>query len=238
MNNTPSALIVDDDVMFSEGVQHYLALREMQAYHVRNASEMFEEISSVPYPLILLDWHLRDESNTIELAAKLCRQHKVLIVSDSASRYQQRLALEVGSHGYLDKAYPLQRLHQAICTILGGGSDFPDVMPPNSFQYHSRPLPALKKHEIQMLICFMCQPKSPYKKMAESLSLSEAWLKECMVSLYRKFKVNSSEQMFLALQKYGLLPVITPRMAALSLQQAGIQDALLIWEQGAVVNQH
>ena len=222
MTNSPliEVLLIDDDIMFAEGVRNFFEQSNMQVAIVSNEKEMRKNLKAGKYPLALLDWNLRDGSHPLESIAILQRAKcRIIVVSDSASGQQQRLCIQAGAHGYIEKGNPILRLLQAAKSVLQNGLDFHDNFPDSLVDLTEAALPELKEHEIDMLIQYICNPLISYKQIALAINSGESWVKECMPSICRKFGAVNKDQLYSALQRHGIIPIVTPKMAELALRR-------------------
>lgn len=219
-------LLIDDDTMFAEGVRHFFETADIKTNIVANAKEMQKIVKSRKFSLAFLDWNLRDGSHPLESIAILRKAKcKVVVTSDSANGQQQRACLQGGAHGYVEKGNPRLRLLQSVQMVLKNQLDFQDNYADSQDAATTLSLPELKEYEEQMLIQYICNPLLSYKQIAHAINASEAWVKECMPAICRKFGVPNKDQLYPALQRYGIIPVMTPTMAALALKRPAMLEA-------------
>ncbi len=212
--------------MFAEGVRHFFDTADIKTTIVANAKEMQKIVKTRKFALAFLDWNLRDGSHPLESIAILRKAKcKVVVTSDSASGQQQRACLQGGAQGYVEKGNPQLRLLQSVQMVMNNQLDFQDNYADSEDASDTPNVPELKEYEEQMLIQYICNPLLSYKQIAHAINASEAWVKESMPAICRKFGAMNKEQLYPALQRYGIIPVITPKMAALALKRPAMLDA-------------
>ena len=117
-------LIVDDQVLFREGLRSLLALEPDfevvgQAGHVQEA---IERISQLQPDVVLLDLSLADGSGFDVLRAVASRQSQTAIVILTIHDYERYMieAIRLGARGYLQKGMPFSSLVAALRGIQRG----------------------------------------------------------------------------------------------------------------------
>jgi len=125
-------LIIDDHLLFSAGLQ--LLLRDTPGVGavdcVASGGEAVQRAATVPYQLVLLDWHLGREPSGEALIAQLREalpQAHVVIVSGEVHPDLVRESIEAGAVGFVPKESSPAAMIQALQVVANGGISLPSA---------------------------------------------------------------------------------------------------------------
>jgi two-component system, NarL family, nitrate/nitrite response regulator NarL len=193
-------LLVDDHPLFGVGFAHAL----QQARHglrVKTALTLTEGLAwaeaALP-DLVLIDYRLRSSDGLDGLAGlrrfaqQLPLVPRLLISGDEDAVLAQR-ARTAGASGCLGKSLPIERLLQAIDTVLDGGECFP-----------SRPgAPAPTARQLEVL-GLLGQGKLN-KQIADELGIAERTVKLHLTALFELLQARNRTQLLARAKDTGLL---------------------------------
>jgi two-component system nitrate/nitrite response regulator NarL len=128
------ALVIDDEQLVLEGLEAFLqaALPELSLDKTADVNTALQLAASVPYELLLLDWHLVDQDGHAldgrtmvqGLRAQGCKA-PILVVSGDDRADWPALLFELGLSGVVTKSASGARLVDAIQIAIRGGIYLP-----------------------------------------------------------------------------------------------------------------
>ena len=148
-------LVIDDEQLVLEGLEAFLqaALPEATLDKTADAAAAVRLSSSVPYEVVLLDWHLRDgESGAPVDPRQLILQMRqagcgsaIIVVSGDEQLPWAQLVLDLGLSGYVPKVAPGSTLLAAIQVAQHGGVYLPALAlnQQSSVPYRRTPAPVV-----------------------------------------------------------------------------------------------
>ena len=131
----------------------------------------------------------------------------VIIVSATDDALTIRRCLDCGASGYVPKSQPVEKIRQAITTVLDGGVSIPENLEPGPAadeavrQVLAR-LSTLTPQQLRVL--GMLGEGLLNKQIAYKLSVSEATIKAHVSAILQKLGVDSRTQAVIAINKCGL----------------------------------
>ena len=109
-------LVIDDEQLVLEGLEAFLqaALPEATLDKTADAAAAVRLSSSVPYEVVLLDWHLRDGDSGASVDPQQLILHMrqagcasaIIVVSGDEQLPWAKLVLDLGLSGYVPKVAP------------------------------------------------------------------------------------------------------------------------------------
>jgi len=122
-------LMIDDHVMFLQGLKSLLSLLapHLVVDTTDQISRAVEMVRNVPYPLVLLDWHL----DTCEGAAAINRLRdggcaaQIVVLSGDLQPKLIRQTVEFGAAGFIPKRYSSEAMLDALKVVVAGGIYLP-----------------------------------------------------------------------------------------------------------------
>jgi DNA-binding NarL/FixJ family response regulator len=122
-------LMIDDHVMFLEGLKGLLALLapEWRIDTADTAASALRRAAETPYELVLLDWHLAD-CNGGEMIARLreagCAS-RIVVLSGETDTGTICSTVELGAAGFIPKRYTSELMLGALGVVVRGGIYLP-----------------------------------------------------------------------------------------------------------------
>lgn len=192
-------VLVDDHVMFREGMSLLLRLRlpelrVLEAGSLHLALRLLER-QRQPVDLVMLDLELRDSRGlaTLDRLRGDWPRLPVLVVSGSLDESLAGEALRRGASGFLSKSVGSDRLIETLRrTLLVDAGEAPERAEPLSDRQ-------------QEVLGLLLEGKSN-KLICRELDLSEATVKSHLQAIFRKLEVSSRTQAVLAAMRLGLSP--------------------------------
>lgn len=192
-------VLVDDHVMFREGMSLLLRLRlpelrVLEAGSLHLALRLLER-QRQPVDLVMLDLELRDSRGlaTLDRLRGDWPRLPVLVVSGSLDESLAGEALRRGASGFLSKSVGSDRLIETLRrTLLVDAGEAPERAEPLSDRQ-------------QEVLGLLLEGKSN-KLICRELDLSEATVKSHLQAIFRKLEVSSRTQAVLAAVRLGLSP--------------------------------
>jgi len=127
-------LMVDDHVMFLQGLKNLLSLLA-EGVNIETADSLpfaLKLLSSATYDLVLLDWHLPDcpGEDAIQRLRDAGCMGRIVILSGETSTSLIRNTIDAGAAGFIPKRYSAEQMISALAQVLEGQI----VLPPECLQ--------------------------------------------------------------------------------------------------------
>jgi two-component system nitrate/nitrite response regulator NarL len=213
-----NVLVVDDHVLFAEAIQ--LALRDRGFADVRvvhdgaAALEVMADDDRRP-DVVLLDVGLPDQSGLVvgEMITARWPEVRLLALTALSDRSVLSEAMRAGFHGFLTKDTQVDRVVNAINTVMGG-----EVVIPRSLAAPARPRPeddgaALlasqltgRERQVLTLLAEGC----PSAEIAERMRISRNTVRTHVQSILAKLGVHSRLEAAAFAVRHGLVPSARP----------------------------
>ena len=203
-------IIVDDHPLFRDALRHALtsSLPDVEILEADSLDSLTSRLSSMPdVDLVLLDLKMpgvRGFSGLMYLRA----QHPelpVVVVSASDSAQTIRQCMRFGASGFVPKSLPVERIREAITSVIAGDVWTPSDFDPNASEEGddnaaliSR-LATLTPQQVRVLM--MLAEGLLNKQIAFELGVSEATIKAHVSAILQKLDVDSRTQAVIALNK-------------------------------------
>lgn len=129
------ALLIDDEQLVLEGMAAYLqvALPDLSVDKTSDLAAALQWAATVPYRLVLLDWHLLGERglpaqgmSVVQALRRAGSTASILLVSGEDPQRCRDWVDRLGLAGYVPKSASGAALVAAIHTVLDGGTAWPD----------------------------------------------------------------------------------------------------------------
>ncbi len=129
------ALLIDDEQLVLDGMDAYLqvALPDLSIDKTSDLHAALQMAATVPYRLVLLDWHLvdgrgqpADGQRVVQALRRAGSRAPILLVSGEDPQRCQDWVHRLGLAGYVPKSASGAALVAAIHTVLAGGTAWPD----------------------------------------------------------------------------------------------------------------
>ena len=208
-------LMIDDHLMFLQGLRNLLALLAPQ-HSVEIASGLAQalELLHLGEPeLVLLDWHLPEAEGEVSLERLRdagCTA-RIVILSGENSRALMARAIEHGAAGFIPKAYSSEMMLAALARILDGGIYLPATAAGSALGAPSdgaaaTPFAALSAALTprQLDIWRAAARGLPNKLIARELGIAEATVKTHLTAVYGVLGVRNRTEAAILASREGL----------------------------------
>lgn len=202
-------LLVDDHILFREGMKHIL--HEMQpdveVLEASNSTEAITMNSTVPdINLILLDLQLPDLDGLSTMKKILSTSPTSLIVILTASELlsDMRLALTSGAMGYISKNVAPGIMIRALQLVLSGGIYVPPAMITYIKNIDNQDNEKIYLTPRQTEILKLIIDGHSNKQLAVKLGLTEATIKTHVSAIFKVLKVKNRTQAAMMAQSMEL----------------------------------
>lgn len=131
----------------------------------------------------------------------------VIIVSATDDALTIRRCLDCGASGYVPKSQPVEKIRQAIGTVLDGGVSVPENLDPGAVADDSIRQVLVRLSTLtpqQLRVLGMLGEGLLNKQIAYKLGVSEATIKAHVSAILQKLGVDSRTQAVIAINKCGL----------------------------------
>ena len=195
-------LIADDHPIVRHGLKQMLAGQiDITAFgEASNAREVFENLSTQDWDILILDISMPDRSGLDILGElkSLCPKLPVLILSVHPEELYAIRVLKAGAAGYMTKLCVPEELVKAVKKVVEGGkyisSSLTDRIALNLVAgFEKRPHEALSDREYR--VAFMIASGKNLKVIAKELSLSVKTVRAYRASIFEKMKVKSNPEL-------------------------------------------
>ncbi|HTG38053.1 response regulator transcription factor [Sphingomonas sp.] len=196
---TLRAIIADDHPMCREAARIALGLvaPDSEVVQAGSLADVLAETRSVD--LVILDLGLPDSQGIASLidVARGRPSTPILIVSGTDRPDAEARAAANGAAGFVSKAAPIERLIDAIRTVVGGGTHFTPGLQPAAPDGAEARLATLTPAEARVLRAM--RGGGLNKQIAFELGLSEITIKQHVKAILRKLDVVNRTQAVLML---------------------------------------
>jgi DNA-binding NarL/FixJ family response regulator len=201
-------LLVDDHVMFRQGLRHLLPAISPSLYvdEAATLDEAIERCWRDSYELVLLDLGLHDSKGvqTLKQFRDAAPSVPVVVLSGDENPVNVRLCIEAGAHGYLPKTYTAEALIKALRFIVDGGVYVPRLAlqaPAPAAKAFPETLArlTLRQREVAQLML----KGLAYKVIAQQLRVSEGTVKAHVSSILQVLGVRSRVEAVLLAAREG-----------------------------------
>lgn len=207
-------LMVDDHMMFLQGLKTLLNVLAPDL-NVDTAVRLVDGLqmaSATAYDLVLLDWHLDDDSKEKDGAQSMQRLREVgcaariVVLSGETKPSLIRQAMEAGAAGFIPKKYSSEIMLAALNVVVSGGIFLPpEAMndePAGAVTHKRRASDALVDVESRFVELTARQVEVyraaarglPNKLIARELSISESTVKTHLSVIYAVLGVSNRTQ--------------------------------------------
>jgi len=219
-------LIVDDHLLFSEGLRHLLtaASSSQTITCCQTGADAVRLAAATPFDLILLDWNLGAGLAGAPLIAELklaLPSTRVVVVSGESSTSLIRLAIESGAVGFVPKESSPALLIDALTVTTHGGIYLPVSVLEISAHEAMQPIPASPASAAEAglrsigdafpqltprhgdVLSQLVRGLSN-KQIARRLDISEGTVKQHLNAIFRELGVESRTEAVYLLSKQGV----------------------------------
>ncbi|HRK39407.1 MAG TPA: response regulator transcription factor [Burkholderiaceae bacterium] len=205
------ALLIDDHMLFSQGLR-FLLEDLHPTLQCDSATSIAEALTRTgPYDLILLDYRLPDSQGSDGLVRVLGAHpdSPVMMLSGDAQPELVNELVELGAAGFVSKSADTETLLGALRTILAGGVYLPPHAvalrePQTQLAATSSAVASLSPRQLDCLLK-LAQGK-PNKTIARELDLAESTVKTHVTAVFAALGVNSRAEAVFKAASLGLLP--------------------------------
>jgi len=207
-------IIADDHPLFRDALKQTLgsSLDGVSITEVDSVEKLLDTLSANPgADLVLLDLKMPGEKGAASLSGLtglmyLRSQHPqipVVIVSATDNASMVRRCANLGASGFISKSLPVDKIRQAVKTILDGGLWFSDELrgdgASDELGEMSARLATLTPQQVRVLS--MLGKGLLNKQIAYELSVSEATVKAHVSAILQKLGVDSRTQAVIAVNR-------------------------------------
>lgn len=201
-------LLVDDHVLFSQGLRFLLQDLDEHISCVTATSIAAAVAEQGPFDLILLDYALPDSRDSDGLVRVLAAHEDatVAILSGDPRPGLVHELVDKGAAGFIPKSADTPTLLQALETMLAGGVYLPPVAlsgPPVATGV-AQAVAALSPRQMECLLKLV-QGK-PNKTIAREMDVAESTVKTHLAVAFKALGVNSRSEAVFQAARLGLLP--------------------------------
>ncbi len=208
------ALLIDDHVLFSQGLQFLLEDLDptLQCDSVTSIADAVARPG--PYDLILLDYKLPDSQGAQGLTRVLAAHpdSPVMMLSGDATPALVNELVELGAAGFVSKSADTDTLLGALRTMLAGGVYLPPQavalrVPHAQHEATTAALATLSPRQLDCLLK-LAQGKSN-KTIAGELNLADSTVKTHISAVFAALNVSSRAEAVFKAASLGLLPSVS-----------------------------
>ena len=207
-------LIVDEHVLFREGLQSLLSLEpDMEVVGQTSTVEgAIEQVASSKPDVVLMDISLRDGSGLEALKSIKAKypECSVVILSDQDSNENLFEAFRSGSNGYVLKDTPIENLVTALRALMRGEPILSRLLTRRIVEEYARlgheanrgdiSLDSLTARELEVLRHVGTGASN--REIAARLSISEHTVKAHVRNIFEKLRLEKRSQMVSASRRY------------------------------------
>lgn len=206
------ALLVDDHVLFSQGLRFLLQDLDEGLICITANSIAAAVVTPGPFDLILLDYGLPDSQGSEGLARVLAAHEEATVAmlsGDARPGLVQELVAQ-GAAGFIPKASDTPTLLHALETMLAGGVYLPPaaLVGPAVASEVAQAVANLSPRQMDCLLKLV-QGK-PNKAIARELDVAENTVKTHLAVAFKALGVSSRSEAVFQVAKLGLLPPAPP----------------------------
>lgn len=205
-------LMVDDHVMFLQGLKNLLAVLSpgLRVDTADTLSQAIELLRLSHHDLVLLDWHLAecDGESSIQRLREADFAGRIVVLSGETGRDLVQRTIELGAAGFIPKRYSSEMMVEALGQVLKGRIFLPaEVL--------ARPAPALAPATViesearfagltpRQIDVYLCAARGlPNKLISRELGIAESTVKTHLTAVYAALGVrNRTEAAYQASQE-------------------------------------
>jgi DNA-binding NarL/FixJ family response regulator len=197
------ALMVDDHVMFLQGLKNLLAVLAPEL-HVDTADSLSQAqrcVCQAPYDLVLLDWHLEDSDGaaSLERLRDAGCTGRIVVLSGETDPALIRFAIDRGAAGFIPKRYGSELMLSALELVLKGGI----FLPPEALRECAAGTAAARATLVEaderlaglterQVACYRAAARGlPNKTIARELGIAESTVKTHLSAVYAALGVRN-----------------------------------------------
>ena len=186
-------LIVDDHVMFLQGVSHLLPLLSpsLQIDTAHALADALQWTRLQCYEVILLDWGLaeRDGSLGMDELRDTCGKARILALADDADPALMRRAIHLGAAGCIPKHFSAEMMLGAIEQVRNGRVFVPTDMRAGGASHEALTQAGLTARQTDV---YLAAAKGwPNKVIARELGIAESTVKTHLTAVYAALGVRN-----------------------------------------------
>jgi len=203
-------LIIDDHILFLEGVSQILSykMENVEIIKANSAEQAIEKVISIPnIDLALIDL-MMPNVHGVELLSEIKKIDELLPVAVLSATENLKLinsVLAVGAQGFIPKTYPSDKLIHAIDTLLSGDSYLPQEI---QLLLNKSELSNAEKENItgrQLDVLTLLAQGLSNQKIAQELFISEHTVKSHLKQLYQKLNCDNRISCVKYAEQLGLI---------------------------------
>lgn len=206
-------LMVDDHVMFLQGLKNLLAVLspQLRVDVADTLSKAVELLQLAHHELVLLDWHLAecDGESSIQRMREADYAGRIVVLSGETSHDLVQRTIELGAAGFIPKRYSSEMMVEALGQVLDGRIFLPaEVLAARATQNRARPagidLPVagLTPRQIEVYLC--AARGLPNKLIARELGVAESTVKTHLTAVYTALGVRNRTEAAYQASREGL----------------------------------
>lgn len=200
-SDNKTVLIVDDHLLLLETLAAVLTKKGYQVISCESRREAIDTIkkSLTSFDAILLDVNMPDMVGlkSISEIVQFANGTPTVLVSANLSRNFVQKSLSIGVQGYIPKTTSLNRLHNILNFVIGGGT----YTPPELVISEARTLDLWDLNTVEWEVVQNVSHGLSNKLIAAAMGISEASVKMHLRSVFRKMNVTNRTQVALALDE-------------------------------------
>lgn len=200
-------LIIDDHVLFAEGMKYLLQSFEQEiiTLHVNNYEAAIKTIDKCGNPdLILLDLNLSGSSgfSLIQKFRDINIWSPILVISATSSESAPEISMEKGAQGFVSKSSNSATLKEAIRTVLSGDLYIQGIQSAHRKKDdNNMATVTTRQHEI----LFLLSQGLLNKQIAYELNISTNTVKAHLHEIFKQLHVRNRTAAVQTALDYGLL---------------------------------
>ncbi|OIQ43536.1 MAG: hypothetical protein BM560_05130 [Roseobacter sp. MedPE-SWde] len=200
-SDNKTVLIVDDHLLLLETLAAVLSQKGYQIVSCRSRKEAIDTIkkSLTKFDVILLDVNMPDMVGlkSISEIVQFANETPTILVSSNLSRNFVQKSLSIGVQGYIPKTTNLNRLHNILNFVIGGGTYTPPELVISEAEY----LDFWELTTVEWEVVQNVSHGLSNKLISAAMGISEASVKMHLRSVFRKMNVTNRTQVALALDE-------------------------------------
>lgn len=207
-------LVIEDHASLVDGMRSELT-KDFTVTAVTTRDELRTTLEEQRFSLAVVDLVLHKKLEGLEIMPLLKEAGiKFLVFSGTVEDWHVLAAIRLGARGYVDKRKKMFVLRRALHTIANGGTAFPPEIMAKLSKHKKQKFPSLGPVEIEVINILMTAIDPETKGIPgnafirKKLDVSEGRVEAIFSSLYRKFKIPSSDRgaLHTKLQDLGYFP--------------------------------
>lgn len=200
-SDNKTVLIVDDHLMLLETLAAVLTKKGYQIVSCRSRKGAIDTIkkSLTNFDVILLDVNMPDMIGlkSISEIVQFVNETPTVLVSSNLSRNFVQRSLSIGVRGYIPKTTSLNRLHNILNFVIGGGTYTPPELVISEAEY----LDLWGLTTVEWEVVQNVSHGLSNKLISAAMGISEASVKMHLRSVFSKMNVTNRTQVALAIDE-------------------------------------